>query len=102
MSRFKTKPVDYVMEKYLKFIGADPETLEPWKEDIMGYIEKYGCQEKPIRDLIPLDRWIILDGEAPVAYLPWVNDFAVDNNGKKIKHILNYDNNLNFLDKYLE
>lgn len=58
-------------------------------------------KDKEIEDIEVKDNWIIIDGIKPVSKLPRIDDYATDNKGNKIRHILNYDNNLLFLDKYL-
>lgn len=71
------------------------------REDVYNYLNDFGSKEKEIENIEVKDNWIIIDGIKPVSKLPRIDDYATDNKGNKIKHILNYDNNLSFLDKYL-
>ena len=89
------------VELYLKHIGANNYTLPFWRDDIINWIRDYGIGEKPIANINVKKDWIIIEGFKPISKLPRIDDTATDDNGNKIRHILNFDNHLLFLDKYL-
>ena len=88
-------------ELYCKMIGANEETLKYWVEDVQDWVKDYGINEPKIQNIKPKNNWIIIDNNKPICKLPRIDCKATDNNGKDIRHILNYDNHLLFLDKYL-
>lgn len=92
---------DLGIDLYLRIIGANPDTIPLWREDVYNYLNDFGSKEKEIENIEVKDDWIIIEGIKPVSKLPRIDDYATDNKGDKIRHILNYDNNLLFLDKYL-
>jgi len=88
-------------ELYCKMIGVNEKSFKYWVEDVQDWVKDYGINESKIQNIEPKSDWIIIDGFKPICKLPRIDDIATDNNGNKIRHIINYDNHLLFLDKYL-
>lgn len=86
-----------------KVLGANKKTVKGWVEDVKHWLKKYGTELKPIEKIVLKKNWVIFDSEKrPVSHIYKLNGYVTDDNGNKTGHILNYDNNLLFLDRYLQ
>ena len=85
-----------------KILGANEKTVKGWAEDVKHWLKKYGTELKPIEKIKTKRNWLVFDSEKrPVSQTQNINGYVTDDNGNKTGHVLNYDNNLLFLDKYL-
>ena len=86
-----------------KILGANKLTIKGWATDVRKWLKLYGTEERKIVKIKPKKDWIIFDSASrPVSKVNKLNGYITDDKGNKTGHILNYDNNLLFLDKYLE
>lgn len=89
------------IDLYLKLIGANTETIPLWRQDILNFIDEFGIEIKHIENIEVKFDWLIFEGLKPISKLPFETGKVTNDDGSISRHILNYDNNLLFLDKYI-
>ncbi len=104
----------------IKILGGKNEYREQLLEDAKNYVRVYGNEDINIKDIEPSKDWIIIEGRRAITQTKQImgkyekniysiigskivkmNEVATDDNGNTITHILNYDNHLMFVDKYI-